>query len=248
VTPDLAVRATLATAAAPALVWLPPAQWQPGDMITVTTGALHLPHTFAVRAADEPVAIFRRGADGVLARLPDDLAATPDLRAALTPIVGALTGATATVQMADGATRAVRAWLPDRPVWPGAALDVWLQWEGAAWPDNLAAFVHLRHDGANVAQADGPPRFFGDAVQASNAAATGHISDWRQVQIPADAATAGGWQVVVGLYDPATGARTPLTLRNGVAGDELVVGTLHMTTPPAPDQACALLPATCASQ
>jgi hypothetical protein len=248
VTPDLAVRATLATAAAPALVWLPPAQWQPGDVITVTTGALHLPRTFAVRAADEPVAIFRRGADGVLARLPDDLAATPDLRAALTPIVGALTGASATVQMADGATRAVRAWLPDRPVWPGAALDVWLQWEGAAWPDNLAAFVHLRRNGENVAQTDGPPRFFGDAVQASQAVATGHISDWRQLQIPADAATGSGWQVVVGLYDPATGVRAPLTLGNGAPVDELVVGTLHMTAPPAPDQACALLPATCASQ
>ncbi len=248
VTPDLEVLATLASAAAPALVWLPAAQWQPGDVITVTTGALHLPPTFAVRAADEPAAIFQRDADGALARLPADLAVAPDLGAALAPFVGPLTSAAANVQMPDGSTRALRAWLADRPVWSGAPLDVWLQWEAAAWPDNLAAFVHLRRNGANVAQADGPPRFFGDATQASRSAATGHISDWRQLQVPADAATDGGWQVVVGLYDPATGARTPLTLGNGTPSDELVVGTLRMAAPPAPEQACALIPATCASQ
>ena len=31
-------------------------------------------------------------------------------------------------------------------------------------------------------------------------------------------------------------------------GEELVIGTLHVGTPPMPDQTCALIPATCASQ
>ena len=54
--------------------------------------------------------------------------------------------------------------------------------------------------------------------------------------------------VVIGLYDPATGARTPLTLGDGETSEELTVGTLRMTAPPTPDQVCAMIPATCGSQ
>ncbi len=251
VTPDESVVATLASSAAPALTWLAPAAWQPGDVITVTTGALHLPRTFAVRAAgaeNSPAAIFRRNDDGTLARLPDDLAQQPDLGAALQAFGEPVQGVVSGVQMPDGSGRALRVWLADRPVWPGDTVDVWLQWEGATWPAELAAFVHLRHNGVNVAQADGPPRFFGDAAAASNAAATGWISDWRQVVIPADATLDGDWEVVVGVYAPATGERMELHSGKLWLGDELSLGALTLVAPPAPDQACAMIPAACASQ
>jgi len=250
VTPDLETVATLETAAPPALVWAPPATWQPGDVITATTLALHLPRTFAVRATggDAPTAIFRRNASGALVRLPDDLAQQPDLGAALQAAVGPVRGVVSGVEMPDDSGRAVRAWLAERPVWPGDMVDVWLQWEGATWPEDLSAFVHLRRDGVTVAQADGPPRFFGDAAQASRAAATGHISDWRLLQIPADAPVEGAWEVVVGVYAPATGERLELKSGKLFLGNELQVGNLRMTAPPPPDQACAMIPATCASQ
>jgi len=248
---DETVLATLATAAAPALTWLPPAQWQPGDVITVTTGALHLPRTFAVRAAgaeSTPAAIFRRGDDGVLARLPADLAQQGDLGAALAPYTGPLRGSQAGVRLPDGSGRSLRAWLPARSLAPGDALDIWFQWEGSGWPAELAAFVHLRRNGANIAQADGPPRFFGDAAAASHAAATGWISDWRQVVIPPGAPPDGDWEVVFGVYAPATGERMELHSGKLWLGDELSLGPLELTAPPAPDQACAMIPAACASQ
>jgi hypothetical protein len=247
VAPDQTVLATLATTAAPALAWLPPAQWQAGDVITVTTGALYLPRTFAVRAAGAetaPAAIFRRGDDGALVRLPDDLAQQPDLGAVLPPYVGPLHGV-ATSVLLPAEDLSVRAWVTDRPVTPGDAVDVWFQWEGRAWPADLAAFVHLRHNGETVAQADGPPRFFGDAVQASNAAATGFISDWRQLRIPANAPTDGNWEVVFGVYVPATGERMELHRAGTMLGNEISVGALELVASSAPDQACAMIPATC---
>jgi hypothetical protein len=84
--------------------------------------------------------------------------------------------------------------------------------------------------------------------QASRAATTGHISDWRLLQIPADAPVEGAWEVVVGVYAPATGER--LELKSGILflGNELQVGNLRMAAPPPPDQACAMIPATCASR
>ena len=66
--------------------------------------------------------------------------------------------------------------------------------------------------------------------------------------MPAEAGP-GVWQVVVGLYDPVTGSRFPIVNDAGeVVGDEATIATLTVTSPPTPDQACALIPATCASQ
>jgi len=48
----------------------------------------------------------------------------------------------------------------------------------------------------------------------------------------------------VGVYDPRSGVRLPL--ENGE--DALIIGPLRMTTPPPPDQTCALIPQSCAAQ
>jgi hypothetical protein len=109
------------------------------------------------------------------------------------------------------------------------------------------AFVHLRHANTNQDQQDGLPRYF----VLDPAPANGKWADWRQLQVPPDAPVnaASAWQLVVGLYDPVRGTRVPVVdVEGNVSGDEVVVGTLEMDVAPVPDQSCALIPATCASQ
>ena len=236
--------ATLSTAAPPALVWLPPAQWRPGDRVRVTTLPLHLPRTFAVRtagSAEQPAAIFRRQPDGRLVQLPPTLATAPAVGAALAEAgLGPLAAAETEIRFADGSRAPLRVWVETRPGWPGAPVDVWVQWGMAPWPEGLSAFVQLRRDGATVAQADGAPGFWAET-------GAGLRNDWRQVTIPADTpagASAGGdWTLALGLYDPQSGVRVPLA-----TGDELVIPLPAPGAPPIPDQACALIPATCGAR
>ena len=108
----------------------------------------------------------------------------------------------------------------------------------------LTPFVHLRRDGENVAQQDGAPRWFVPYGVAERLQDRGFANDWRQMALPADAPVAGAWTLVVGLYDPATGQRAPVTDSAGHTADELVIGQVRVQPPPVPDQACALLPAT----
>jgi hypothetical protein len=107
----------------------------------------------------------------------------------------------------------------------------------------------LRHAGNNVAQQDGLPRLFGDYPYQAALEEQGFANDWRQLAIPAGAAPGGDWSLVIGLYNPETRQRATVQDENGQsAGDELVVGTVDVGKPPLPDQACALIPATCAAQ
>ena len=109
-------------------------------------------------------------------------------------------------------------------------------------------FVHLRRNGETVAQQDGAPRFLGESKPIASGSGD-WLNDWRQLTIPQDALVDGEWTVVVGVYDPISGARLPLVANDGIPiGDELIVGTIHVGNPPVPDQACALIPETCASQ
>lgn len=245
VTPQQEVLATLNTAAPPALVWLPPEAWQPGDRIRITTLPLYLPRIFAVRtagSASQPAAVFYRQPDGVLRKLPDDLGVATELGAALAAAgFGPLMTATSTIHFADGETAPLRVWVETRAGWPGDLRNVWIQWGMATWPPHLSAFVHLRRNGETVAQADGAPAFWRHPPHTEAAAAI--LNDWRQVLIPADAPTDGVWTLAVGLYDPQSGQRVPLA-----GGDELVMPLPAPATPPIADQACALIPATCASR
>jgi hypothetical protein len=168
--------------------------------------------------------------------------------------------------MPDGRRLALTGWLPRNGVPAGDTVNVLLQWRltgeesGAeesidqAWPANLAAFVHLRRNGSNAAQADGPPQWFGrPAAPADMADDTIFLNDWRQVTIPDDADLAGEWQIVMGVYDPQTGQRLgwQAAERGNDAGatvDEILLGSVDVLAPAPPDQACALLPATCTSQ
>jgi hypothetical protein len=240
-TPDGEIVATLATAAPPALIWLPPDRWPAGETVRVTTLPMTLPHVFAVRAAggnpDAP-AVFVRRPNGDLARL--DGALSEGLPAAVAEYLGSLQAAGPVLtHLPDGRTLELSGRLPAEAA-AGQPLDLLLQWrlaDGAtAWPPELAAFVHLRRAGENVAQADGAPVWFGRpaAVEPS-----GVITDWRR--LPADCPTGETCQIVVGVYNPQTGERLPwLDTAGNALGDEIVLGTVEISPPRPPDQACAL--------
>lgn len=247
VTPQQDVIATLSTATPPALVWLPPERWQPGQSMRVTTLPLSLPRTVGVRAAGDGrplTAIFHRQPDGKLSMLSGDLAAAGDFGAALAKAgLGPLLMAETELKFSDGDPARVRVWIEDRASWPGDALDVWVQWGVARWPEPLSAFVHLRRNGETIAQMDGAPAFLTSAPNDETVTQT-FLNEWRQVTIPADSLLDGEWTLALGLYDARSGQRIPLAS----GGDELVVALPKLTEPPIADQACALIPQTCAAR
>ena len=269
VTPGGATVATLAAAAPPGLAWLPATAWRPGDEIRLTTLALTLPPIFAVQAGGDAAtgpAVFVRGPHDTLRRVAESVGEAEDLGTALPPYLGSLAASReVTATLPDGRQLALRGWLPTTPVTAGRQANVLLEWQlegtpesdaGNGWPQELAAFVHLRHAGANAAQADGAPQWFGEPPRPVAPAGQPHaaiLNDWRQVTVPAGAESSEDWQFVVGLYNPQSGERVPLHpigpsgQANGVV-DELELGSIRVVAPPQGDQACALLPATCASQ
>lgn len=239
-TPQQKVVASLESAAPPALVWRPPALWQPGDRVRVVTLGLFLPRTTVVEASGadrHPAAIFHRLSNGQLIRLPDDLYAAADLGAALAEVgMGPLRAGEARVRLSEAQSVGLRVWVAERDLHPGGDLDLWMRWGASEWPAHLSVFVHLRRNGETVAQADGAPLFW--------PAAEGFLSDWRQLTLPANLSPDGEWTLAVGVYDPQSGER--MMLENG--DDALYIGPLHVTKAPPPDQACALIPESCASQ
>lgn len=241
-TPDGSIIPDFESATPPALVWLPDAQWQAGSAYEATSLPMWLPRSVAVRAsgADELTVLRRVKGDRLIQRALGEV----DVKS-YGPAVYALTTAGTTPKQATFAgdtSLNVTAWLETRPPRPGDTVDLWLQWRGKEWPAGYVPFVHLRRDGVNVAQADGPPRLF-DRETAPTLAKNGYANDWRALAIPPDAPVDGEYAVVVGLYDPASGARMPLA----GGGDEFTAGTLHLRRA-VPDQACALIPASCATQ
>jgi len=106
---------------------------------------------------------------------------------------------------------------------PGDAVRVLLRWQamtGAA--PARTVFVHLRNAaGQTVAQRDAPPV---NGFRPTSSWRMGEeVLDRHGVVIPRDQA-AGAYTVVVGLYDPTSGARVPLS----TGGDEVVVGSIEV--------------------
>ncbi len=105
----------------------------------------------------------------------------------------------------------------DAPATPqaGETMDITLYWEALA-PDgrDYTVFVHLVDAaGQLVAQSDGPPR--GGTYPTSIWNTGEQIIDTRAVALPAEL-TAGRYTLLVGLYDPANGARLPAVGADGV--------------------------------
>jgi hypothetical protein len=257
--------------APPALVWYPPGQWQPGEIIRLQTLWLFLPRHWGaavgvvhgpnpLTAADRlPVvdpaqgsivdesgtlalaAAFTRQTDDSLAALPlsDDLLPAAVERTAY-PRTSELRGS-----FGEGHETTVTTWLPATTIPAGSALDLWLEWQTrdrGIFP-NFVSFVHLRDAEGNISQNDGAPRYFVHLPRDQEI-----LADWRQLHIPTDL-PAGHYDLFIGLFDPVTGERlTAFDAGDRPTGNELFLGRIKVGAPRVPDQACALIPLTCASQ
>jgi hypothetical protein len=258
----------LADATPPALAWLPSNRWKPGQVVRITTLPLTLPRVWGVLVSQAPeaaaashttpstddtvglAAIYQRTKRDQLVQLASRLLDEDVVNDALrkTPVreIGKTEGV---FKLAQNQTMKVTGWLPAH-AWPGQPLDVWLQWQGVApWPQNLTPFIHLRQQNTNLAQSDGLPLYFVHYPLTARADQQKFTDDWRQLTIPANAQPATELSVVIGLYNPQTGQRAEVVDANGaVSGNELTIGHVHVDAPFMPDQACALIPQTCASQ
>ncbi|MCC9078825.1 DUF2079 domain-containing protein [Litorilinea aerophila] len=257
---------TLSDALPPALVWYPPDRWRPGETVRVTTLPLYLPRSWGVvippseAVAIVPSLALAQSTEGTLVaayrRMPGEglvgLSKAEVESEAPEALLATLFGEpqaadSVTFQAGDGRLQAW-AWLEEGPVWPGRDIHLWIQWRGQRWPDGYTVFVHVRRAGETVAQADGPPRLVVPLAAAELLPRQGFLHDWRAVPLPAHVQAGERLQVVVGLYDPVQGGRAMLALPDGQRVDAWVVGEIQVEAPPMPDQACALIPATCASQ
>jgi uncharacterized membrane protein len=241
--------------APPALLWYPPERWQPGETIRVTTLPLSLPRDWgvAVSGVEPPNALlygsdglalaaaYTRQKDGVLINRTDEAGLSPFSQRA---------GKAFQTQVRFASGLALRAEVADRIYAPGEAVDVRLWWAGAnEWPAGIAAFVHLRGPDGRQRQSDGLPRYVVTYDVGARLAQYDGAPDWRQLLLPDDAEPGERWEVVVGLYDPATGARIDVVDDAGnVVNNEGMVADVMVGAPPVPDQACALIPASCDSR
>ncbi len=229
--------------APPALIWYPPERWQPGEVIQITTPTLYLPRfwqattPFDAESATEglSLAVFRKTEGWSTILYPSRPSNAPNKLT--TPTMSAqfrLPDAT------EQATRSLHARLLQTTAWPNGSLTLWLQWDNLTWPSEWSVFVHLRHNGETIAQSDGAPKL---------GALTPPLNDFRQLLIPAEIGVGEQVEVVVGLYQQQTGQRADLLDAGGnVLTNELTIGTVELVSAPMPDQACALIPATCAAQ
>ena len=257
-------------AAPPALLWYQPEQWQPGEVVCVKTLPLYLPQVWGLHVApagqdalagtSAPYAqsLLRSTEGATLTQLFERITGGAVAQIPSTAANYAQEGARTQYLMAQGEFlvegKPLRIILSSPPqIAPGAELYLRLVWGGdtfSDWPANLAAFVHLRRGDTTIAQVDGPPRFFRlGHTQNTETAPSLLIEEWRQIELPPTVVPGEPLTVVVGLYVPATGERLELQQATAPAADhELHVGPITVDVAPIPDQTCALIPATCASQ
>jgi hypothetical protein len=260
VTPDGELLYDLTTAAPPALVWYPPARWQPGERVRVTTLPLYLPRFWGIVsggavASDALIAVPHADGQQVLVRaLRQEHAGLREIPvpAGSPPFATAERLNPAPVTFGDSSGRAlltVESWGASSTMDAGGTFLLWLRWRGTDWPAGKTVFVHLRAGGQIMAQHDGSPRFFVPYDPDLILAQRGTIDDVRPLHIPTDLQPGTMLTLVVGLYEPTSGTRLPLVDQAGAPlGEEWVIGQLPVVAPPVPDQACAMIPATCGAQ
>lgn len=112
-------------------------------------------------------------------------------------------------------------------LWPGRRLISHLYWRVLREiPQDYTVFIHLvAPDGTLVATWDGEtaPSEYG-AYRTTLWQPAEIISDERRLELPEGAPAEGqGYQLVIGMYEPQTGQRLPITLDGQPAGDSLVI-------------------------
>lgn len=112
-------------------------------------------------------------------------------------------------------------------LWPGRRIVSHLYWRVLSEiPRDYTVFIHLLDpDGRLIATWDGvtAPSAYG-AYRTTLWQPGEIISDERRLELPQDAPEEGqGYQIAIGLYDPQTQQRLPITLDGQPAGDALVI-------------------------
>jgi hypothetical protein len=263
--PQLAVRTpagetiyTLDEVAPPALLWYPPERWQAGETVRITTLPLYLPRDWGVAVSHAaPTTALLQGENGLAlagayARANDDTLISHTVTADMSAVTATAASASETTVRfaAEGEPLMAQAQAIDQAYAPGDPVEIRLIWSrDAGWPTGVEAFVHLRGPDGRQAQQDGPPRTF-VFYDADKLLRSGEeVLDWRQPVLPNDAGLGEAWDIVIGLYDPVSGVRLDVLDEAGnVIGNEARIGGITVGQRDAPDQACALVPATCASQ
>ncbi len=119
---------------------------------------------------------------------------------------------------------------------PGGEVTLRFYWNAIAPPAaNYSLFVHLvpaGSDGQPAAQSDGAPASPGRPTLLWTDASETLISDLFTLALPAELAP-GAYEIRIGLYDYATGARLPVTADDALStGDALRLTTLTVLTAP----------------
>ena len=268
ITPDGATADDSVQRPMPALVWYPPANWQPGETIVTTSMPWYLPRAWA------PVLAVTAGGQTWWSKVDRAISAPPTDR----PPVASLGDGRLQLpawERREGRLRpyanptdptepvsarfenedwrvALTHWAAPVAVAPGHKLSVSTAWRAAnpASADyNL--FVHLRDEsGRTVATGDGPPNWFVPLPTSRWHGGEDGVWSTHAVDLPADLAS-GRYDLVVGWYDWQTGARMPLVDGLGnPAGDEFVLGpvTVDRAVGLTPDLPCLMAQESCASQ
>jgi hypothetical protein len=104
-----------------------------------------------------------------------------------------------------------------------AALTVTLAWQATATPaGSYHVFVHLEGEAGRIwAQSDGAPA--GWSRPTPGWMAGEYILDEHRLALPADL-PAGTYSLLVGLYDPQSGARVPATGPNASPDGRVTIG------------------------
>ena len=267
VTPDGEAADDTALRPMPALLWYPPARWQPGETIVTTSMPWYLPRAWA------PVLTVTAGGQALAPQVAPPAPERALDRPALASVDGRLQlpgwerrdgrlrpferpsdpGEDVTAHFAGedwqvGLTR----WAAPVAVAPGGKLPVSLHWRSAGpAPADYSVFVHLRDEsGQTVATGDAPPTWFIPLPASRWSGGDPGVWTAHTIGLPKDLAS-GRYDIVAGWYDWQTGKRLPLASSAGnLAGDELVLGavTVDRAVGLAPDVPCLMVKESCASQ
>jgi uncharacterized membrane protein len=219
-----------------ATLWYPTTRWQPGETILVQTlpwtlDAEQFTLALAVYGGDDPqsnrlpvrghqssgIALdegtllrlggFERSASGWRPIAPETGPAKMPLDVRLGDVI-ALTGAEV------GPVNELEHTLP-----------VTLFWQALRTPPaDFTAFVHvLDASGEKVAQRDGTPQDALGPLPTSLWSDGQSVVDGRSIQLPTDLPS-GEYHVIVGLYNPVSGARLPMSGVDAAPGDVVEIG------------------------
>jgi uncharacterized membrane protein len=212
--------------------WYPPTRWQPGETIRMEisdmpwwTGQFaKYGVALGVLGGNDPWERGARllpqvGSSDLSIPLADDKTLAELMRFRTDPggMPVRIESRVAT-ELPSGAVRQEATWangaellgyrIADKSVRPGDELDVTLYWRTQQPLDkDYKVFVHVVREGQVVAQHDAEPDLGGYPTARWRAGEV--VADWHPIEIPPEA-QAGSASVVVGLYDPASGARAQL--------------------------------------